>query len=160
MRSRDDRPNLVTTTLVLSVLSRSPSLFVGTLSWAVERYAKDPQTGPLILSWITNQHGSGQYIVDFLSGPVGLYASHRTRGKLAKEMLLSWCTETNKTFDLLLDLLRVWVNEPSYVSSMQNYHSMVGSLLYKVVKGRLGKIQHHCLDRIRSSKLFLSSAHR
>jgi hypothetical protein len=140
MRSRDDRPNLVTTTLVLSVLSRSPSLFVETLSWAVKRYAKDPETGLSILSWVT---GEGQYIIDFLSGPVGLYASHRTRGKLTRDMLLAWCSKTNETFSSLMELLSVWVSEPSYVSSMQQKHESVGSLLFKVVEGRSGKLISH-----------------
>jgi hypothetical protein len=140
MRSRDDRPNLVTAALTLSVLSRSPSLFVDTLSWAVERYAKDPETGPSILSWVTDEYHYGQYIINFLSGPVGLYASHRTRGKLTKAMLLAWCTKTNEIFGLLLNLLRVWVSEPSYVSSMQQKHSMIGSLLFKVVERRSGEL--------------------
>jgi hypothetical protein len=140
MRSRDDRPNLVTTALVLSVLSRSPSLFINTLSWAIERYAKDPDTGPSIMSWVTDQHGNGQYITDFLSGPVGLYASDRTRSKLTRDTLFAWCTITNKTFDLLLDLLRVWINEPSYRSSMQQKHAMVGSLLFKVIERRSGEL--------------------
>jgi hypothetical protein len=140
MKSRDNRPNLVTAALTLSVLSRSPSLFVDTLSWAVERYAKDPETGPSILSWVTDEYHYGQYIINFLSGPVGLYASHRTRGKLTKAMLLAWCTKTNKIFGLLLNLLRVWVSEPSYVSSMQQKHSMIGSLLFKIVERRSGEL--------------------
>jgi hypothetical protein len=140
MRSRDDRPNLVTTALVLSVLSRSPSLFIDTLSWATQRYAKDPETGPSILGWVTNQYGNDPYIINFLSGPVGLYASDRTRGKLTKDMLLDWCTKTNKTFNLLLDLLRVWVSEPGFVPLMSHKHSMVGSLLFEVAKRRSGEL--------------------
>jgi hypothetical protein len=151
MRSRDDRPSLVTIALTLSVLSRSPSLFVDTLSWAVERYAKDPETGPSILSWVTDEYHYGQYVIDFLSGPLGLYASQRTRGKLTKDMLLTWCTKTNKTFDLLLNLLRVWVSEPSYVSSMQQKHSVIGSLLFKVVQKRTGELSApsriECIDQ-------------
>lgn len=136
MRSRDDRPNLVTTALTLCLLSRSPSLFVDTLSWAVKRYAKDPETSPTILAWLTK---GDQYVVDFLSGPVGLYASHRTRGKLTKEMLLVWCTKTNETFSSLMELLDVWVGEPSYRSSIQYHYETVGSLLFQVVKGRSGE---------------------
>jgi hypothetical protein len=149
IRSRDNRPNLVKETLVLSVTSRLPSLFIDTLSWVVDRYAKDPDTSPFILSWVTDEYQQNQYVIDFLSGPVGIYVSHRTSDRLTKDMLVTWCMKTNKTFVLLLDLLRVWINEPSYVSTIQHKHSLIGSLLFKVLERRIGKSGSRCLNQFR-----------
>ena len=105
-----------------------------TLSWAVERYAKasywsiDHELGHRLTSEWSIHH-------QFLSGPVGLYASDRTLSKLATDTLLAWCTITNKTFNLLLDLLRVRINEPSG----QQKHGMAGSLLFKVTEKQSGE---------------------
>jgi hypothetical protein len=145
MRSRDDRPNLVKAALLLPMISRCPSLFVDTLSWAVKRYAKDPETSPAILSWLT---GQDRYTIDFLSGPVGIYASHRTRGKLTMDMLLAWCAKTNEVFGLLIELLSVWVMEPGFGSIMGLRHESVGTLLFSVIEGRSGKLVSHHLRRI------------
>lgn len=103
----------------------------------MKRFAKDPDTSPVLLSWIA---GAGNtYILEFLSGPTGLYACCETRHKLTKEMLLVWCSKTNEIFDALMHLLSVWIHEPSYVHSIQAYYNTVGSLLLKVVQRRTGK---------------------
>lgn len=137
-RSRDDRYGLTTKALSLALLTRSPALFVDTLSWAAKRFAKDPDTGPLLLSWLD---GSNDYIINFLSGPVGLYACHRTRGTLTKDMLQLWCLKTDEIFDSLMHLLHIWAHEPSYISSLNGKYNSVGSVLFKIVEGRIGTQQ-------------------
>ncbi|KAH7923950.1 hypothetical protein BV22DRAFT_549799 [Leucogyrophana mollusca] len=137
-RSKDWHSDFVCAALSIGIMSQSPSLFVDTLSWTVNRYAKDPHMSPKLHSWIMNLGNDN--LIRFIAGPSGLFACKRTRGMLDAVTLRAWCEITNRAIAISMSLLRVWISEPDHQVNINYEYGTFKTFLIRVIKERFALI--------------------